>query len=75
MLAAGGDEIAVTVSVGCAASAVESADGLVKRADVALYEAKEGGRNRVAVARPPATEKAPDLTAEHRFRVAAGGAA
>lgn len=69
----GGAEIAVTVSVGCAASAVESADGLVKRADVALYEAKERGRNRVAVARPPAAEKAPDLTAEHRSRV--GGAA
>lgn len=45
----GGQELAVTVSVGLAISNVESdtPDTLLKRADVALYRAKENGRNRV----------------------------
>ncbi|HEY3238043.1 MAG TPA: GGDEF domain-containing protein, partial [Acidimicrobiia bacterium] len=46
---AGGHTAAVTVSIGCAAgdhgSDVES---LLKEADVALFRAKQGGRNRVA---------------------------
>ena len=42
----------VTVSVGVAAvrSADDTPDGLLKRADDALYEAKRGGRNRVIAA-------------------------
>ncbi|MCC0023607.1 MAG: PleD family two-component system response regulator [Hyphomicrobiaceae bacterium] len=45
----GGQSIAVTVSVGLAISNVErdTPDTLLKRADVALYRAKENGRNRV----------------------------
>jgi two-component system, cell cycle response regulator len=44
-----GREIPVTVSVGVAAlrQGSDSAEELLKRADVALYEAKHGGRNRV----------------------------
>lgn len=51
--AEGGEDIAVTVSIG-AATAVEpssaTVDALLERADVALYTAKANGRNQVAVA-------------------------
>jgi diguanylate cyclase (GGDEF)-like protein len=42
--------VPVTISLGCAALAAEDAtpDDLYKRADERLYEAKQGGRNRVA---------------------------
>lgn len=47
----GRDELAVTVSIGIASSESgpedDSAQKLIKRADLALYEAKNGGRNRV----------------------------
>lgn len=46
-------ELSVTISVGVAVAAPrgeETADELVRRADVALYEAKAGGRNRVVMA-------------------------
>ena len=56
-LARGGDEIGgdgkpaipVTVSVGVSSlhRGVDTPENLMKRADVALYEAKSGGRNRV----------------------------
>jgi two-component system cell cycle response regulator len=39
--------LAVTVSGGCATGTGDSTDGLVLRADAALYEAKAAGRNRV----------------------------
>ena len=46
-----GQSITVTVSVGLAASTQEmTSDGFFKQADLALYEAKNAGRNRVSVA-------------------------
>lgn len=45
-----GHELAVTVSVGGATHGRESADGLIARADDALYAAKEQGRDRVVLA-------------------------
>jgi two-component system cell cycle response regulator len=51
---AGGQDLPVTVSIGVAeASAGGSAEGLLKRADDALYRAKEGGRDRVEMDRTP----------------------
>ena len=45
-----GHELAVTVSLGGARRGRESADGLIARADDALYSAKEQGRDRVVLA-------------------------
>jgi diguanylate cyclase (GGDEF)-like protein len=48
---ASGEEVAVTLSTGVALLAVgDDRDRLVKRADGALYQAKEGGRNQVRMA-------------------------
>ena len=58
-----GHSINVTASFGCAAMTGEEADpdALLRRADSALYEAKETGRNKVVVS----GESAPDV-APHR---------
>ncbi|MFM2042808.1 MAG: hypothetical protein RLY86_1384 [Pseudomonadota bacterium] len=49
-----GREIRVTASFGCAlrTGREEGVDALIHRADIALYRAKNGGRNRVEVADP-----------------------
>lgn len=44
-------EIPVTVSAGLAESAGDSHSGLLRRADMALYRSKQGGRNRVSADR------------------------
>ena len=49
-IAVGGHEIGVSVSLGGATRCRESADGLIARADDALYTAKEQGRDRVVLA-------------------------
>jgi two-component system cell cycle response regulator len=51
-------KLPVTVSIGVAVtnSSSESLEALLKRADDALYAAKNGGRNRV-VAAPPALSR------------------
>jgi diguanylate cyclase (GGDEF)-like protein/PAS domain S-box-containing protein len=52
VVGAGGEKIGVTVSAGVAELRPgESLDGLIRRADDALYEAKTGGRDRVVVAK------------------------
>jgi two-component system cell cycle response regulator len=59
-LNADGDSLPVTISIGVAITADngESLEALLKRADDALYAAKNGGRNRV-VAAPPSLLRMP----------------
>ena len=48
----GGENVEVTISLGVAVwdSDVENSEAVVAAADAALYQAKQSGRNRVAVA-------------------------
>ncbi|MFP4138085.1 MAG: diguanylate cyclase domain-containing protein [Halomonas sp.] len=51
----------LTLSAGVAElGADENADGLMERADRALYRAKEAGRNRVLEAEPAGMGRAPE---------------
>ncbi len=54
-----GNDLSVTVSIGCAAITSHDRDveELIERADRALYAAKAGGRNCVRLAPPPAPSK------------------
>ncbi len=56
VLTDGGETVRVTVSIGIAevSDRDEDIDDVVKRADAALYDAKRQGRDRIAVASPPA---------------------
>lgn len=54
---AGGTPISMTVSIGVAEAETGDPDELIRRADAALYEAKESGRNRVAVAAPVSSRR------------------
>lgn len=47
-----GGRLQVTASIGVAVHSGDDATGVLSDADVAMYEAKEAGRNRVAVYRP-----------------------
>ena len=49
---------AITVSIGCAATALECADALIGRADKAMYQAKRSRDAVVAAADPPLPTRA-----------------
>jgi two-component system cell cycle response regulator len=52
VLPGGAGQVSVTVSIGVAIAnaADEDAEAIIKRADCALYNSKESGRNRVSFA-------------------------
>ncbi len=64
----GGDGMVITASTGVAVypDHAETADGLLRAADAAVYDAKLGGRNRTRTALPPAVQRALALDAPER---------
>jgi diguanylate cyclase (GGDEF)-like protein len=55
-----GQDITLTLSIGVAeAIRGESPEALIKRADKALYQAKQGGRNRSVMIPTPNSEEGP----------------
>jgi len=48
-----GEQLRITISIGCATAQDARDDGYVERADEALYAAKEQGRDRVVSSAPP----------------------
>jgi diguanylate cyclase (GGDEF)-like protein len=50
---AGGHTVAATVSIGCAEDHGNDVDSLLQEVDVALFRAKQGGRNRVCTLEQP----------------------
>ncbi|MEH6649112.1 MAG: diguanylate cyclase [Motiliproteus sp.] len=55
-------ELRVTISIGgCLVEAEEPFDAVVGRADAALYEAKDDGRDRYQLCQPPQHEQSPDV--------------
>jgi diguanylate cyclase (GGDEF)-like protein/putative nucleotidyltransferase with HDIG domain len=61
--------MAITASTGVAAypDHAETADGLLRAADAAVYDAKLGGRNRTRTALPPAVKRALALDSPQRM--------
>lgn len=49
-IAHGAEHLTVTISLGASQEPAETLQALIDRADAALYQAKEGGRNRVVMA-------------------------
>jgi len=53
-----GEQLRITISIGCATAQDPRDNGYVERADEALYAAKEQGRNRVVSSAPPSAAAA-----------------
>ena len=58
----GGDGPGYTVSIGVAEDPETNLDGLIQKADTALYQAKRGGRNRVEALGPDTVVESRNLS-------------
>jgi predicted signal transduction protein with EAL and GGDEF domain len=67
----GGDVPAITVSIGVAGALAQETDAtaLLSRADAALYQAKEGGRNRAIVFGAPVVSAEDGVSSQVFFLV------